>query len=180
MKTRVLSKLKWLISKSVFAPIGKGAAMEAILAALFHRASATIYMLYGLWAIIGSIYGVPSLIAANGVEWQTLFSIAVAISAAPACFGATFWPSFARMEAFAGTFFVGLILLYMGFLIANQVNQIGTGSWSGVFLIASILVIPTCRCVVVIIFLLRQAAMRDKAYKEYLEARGNSDVEAGE
>ena len=143
--------------------------MEAILASLFHRASATIYACYVVWSIVAIFNGIPSLVAANGSQWQVLFSIAVAITATPAMFGATFWPLFARLEAFAGSAFVGLILLYIGFLVANQLAGVGTGSWAGVFLIMSILVIPGCRCVVVIVFLMRQAAERDRKYQEYLD-----------
>jgi hypothetical protein len=163
--------LKTIRDRSVFATIGKGAEMNAILAALFHRASASIYLCYVLWSTISVFYGIPSLVAARGTDWQVLFSIAVVITAAPACFGATFWPSFARMEAFAGTAFVGLMILYVILLVGNQINNVGSGSWSGVFLILSLMIMPACRCVIVLIFLVRQAAAREKAYLQYLQLR---------
>lgn len=165
---------KRVLGRSVFAPIGKGASMEAILAALFHRASATIYLMYSLWSIVAIFYGIPSLVAARGTDWQVLFSIGVVICAAPACFGATFWPNFARLEAYAGCAFVGLMILYVALLIGNQLNDVGTGSWSGVFLIVSLMIIPACRCIVVIIFLMRQAAAREASYMRYLQTRGES------
>lgn len=171
-KLRSLPLRRWpreIIRRSVFEPVGKGASMEAILASLFHRASATIYFLYVVWAAISIPAGIPSLIAARGTDWQVLFSIAILIATVPACFGAIFWPSFARLEAFMGTAFVGLIILYIGWLVANQVTGVGQGTWAGVFLISSILVMPTCRCVVVIIFLIRQAEERERKYQEYIK-----------
>jgi hypothetical protein len=153
----------------VFARIGKGASMEAILAALFHRASATIYLGYSLWSIAAVFYGIPTLIEARGTDWQVLFSIAVALFSVPACFGATFWPSFARLEAFAGTGFVGLILLYIFYIVVSVVGGIGPSTWASVPLIGTILIIPTCRSFIVIMFLVLQAKEREARYQSYLD-----------
>lgn len=156
---------RW-IGKSVFLPLPKGSSMESMLAAYFHRASATIYFVYCIWSVVAIVLGIPSLIAANGEQWQTIFSISVLIFAAPSCFGATFWPSFARLEAFAGSAFVGLILLYIGFLTSNAIH--GLGPWAGVILITSVLVLPGCRVIIVCVFLLRQARSRKEMYNRYL------------
>lgn len=165
---KLVAVAKTVLDKSVFAHIGKGASMETILAAMFHRASATIYLCYFIWSVVAVFNGIPSLQQANGTQWQTIFSIAVALTAAPATFGATFWPYFARLESFAGSAFVGLIFLYVGFLVAHQLSG-DNGGWAGVIVVASLVVIPACRCIVVILFLMRQAAQREARYQEYLD-----------
>lgn len=167
---------KW-IGKSVFVPLPKASSMESMLATYFHRASSTIYLVYTLWSITSVIYGIPSLIMANGEQWQILFSISVLLFTAPATFGATFWPSFARLEAFAGSGFVGLMLLYEGFLVNNALKDLGPASWSAPVLIFSIFIIPLCRVIIVFVFLTRQAAERRAAYQAYLEAHAANPSE---
>lgn len=141
--------------------------MEVILVALFHRASATLYAIYAAWAVIAFSTGIPSLVAANGQLWQVIFSGLTLITAAPACFGATFWPVFARLEALAGSSFVGLIAVYTATIFYAAV--IGEGPWAGVVIILSVLVMPLCRTIVVIVLLLRQSkedrAIRIQAQK---------------
>ena len=47
-----------ILDKSVFRRIPRAAAMDTLLAMLFHRAAATIYMLYTAWGIIGAVVGI--------------------------------------------------------------------------------------------------------------------------
>src|SRR5690606_4666668 len=105
-----------IYNKSVFRRLPEASSMETILSIMLHRLSATLYLIYALWAVISIVKGVPSLIAANGEEWQVMFSIAVLLFAAPSCFGATFWPSYARLELYAGAGFTTLLAIYMFFL----------------------------------------------------------------
>lgn len=155
MAARAVALLNFIRTKSVFKSMGKHASMESMLATSFHRASATVYFVYSLWAVAAIVNGIPSIIEANGIDVQTAYSIATLLLAAPACFGATFWPLFARLEAYAGSGFVGLILFYLVTLIWDWAA--GDGSITGVIIIASILVIPASRLVIIVVFLIRQA-----------------------
>lgn len=155
---RLVQAVQKAIGKSVFLPMPKGSSMESILAIMFHRVSATLYFIYTAWAIVATLTGIPSLIEARGAQWQVIFSLSVLIFSAPSCFGATFWPSFARMELFAGLGFSVLIGIYTLVLAGNAL--FGLGPWAGVIIISSVAVVPICRVVIVIIFLIRQADER--------------------
>lgn len=144
-----------LINKSVFRRMPKGTAMNDMLAILFHRAAATIYLFYVGWGILQTWQGMPSLVRSNGQDWNTLFAVFIIATCAPACFGATFWPTFARLELIAGSSVVALLLVYMYFLTVSVIQ--GEASWSGWELLLSILVIPVCRTLAVVVFLMRQA-----------------------
>ena len=160
MGRRAVALLNFIRTKSVFNPMGNHASMESMLATSFHRASATVYFVYTLWAAAAIVNGIPSIIEANGIDVQTAYSIATLLLAAPACFGATFWPLFARLEAYAGSGFVGLILFYLATLLWDWIT--GDGSITGVIIIASILVIPASRLVIIVVFLIRQAKANDQ------------------
>jgi len=159
----LVTLLRRVIGRSVFLPMDKKASMETILSIMFHRLSATLYFIYAVWAVVAVINGIPSLVAANGEQWQTIFSIAVFIFAVPSCFGATFWPSFARLELFAGAAFTTLLAIYIFFLVGNALFN--GGSWSGFVIIASVMVVPLSRLIIVILFLVKQADER-KAHQE--------------
>lgn len=162
-------RMRAMASRSVFARLPKAASMETILAAMFHRLSATLYAIYGVWAIVATVAGIPSLIAANGEQWQTIFSIAVLMCTIPSCIGATFWPVFARLELFSGVIFTTLLAIYIFFLVGNALFN--EGSWSGAVIISSVLVVPLVRLIIVFIFLLRQAEVRREAYESYLKMK---------
>lgn len=169
---RAVDYLQRVIGRSVFLPIAKGSTMESILSVMFHRVSATLYFAYSVWAVVSVIAGIPSLIAANGEQWQTIFSIAVLICALPSCFGATFWPSFARLELFAGAAFSTLLAIYLFYLTGNALFN--GGAWAGVVLLTTVLVVPFCRLIIIIMFLLRQAEDRKKRmelYREWVHAQ---------
>jgi len=131
--------------------------MNDLLAIFFHRLAATVYLVYTIWAVMSTITGIPSLIRQNGDLWQVIFSVMVFVTAGSSCFGATFWPRTARLELFAGSSFVSLIAVYVFFAIQNVVTG-GDGSWAGVVLVFSVMVLPACRTVIVYLFLIRQAA----------------------
>lgn len=147
-----------VLNKSVFRKIARGTAMNDILAVLFHRTAATMYFIYTLWAITSILTGIPTVTNSIGDLGQFTFSSLVLITAAPACFGATFWPSFARLELFAGSGFSMAILIYL-YLIFHSIINSGS-ALAGFILIWSIVVLPVARTVIVIIFLLRQAKER--------------------
>jgi hypothetical protein len=152
------SGVKRVLAVSVFKPLSKGTAMDSILTAMFHRLSATLYLIYCIWAVVAVIDGIPSLAQANGEQWQTLFSMAVFVFAAPSCFGATFWPNFARLELFAGAGFTTLLGVYVFFLLGNAVFNGSPLSYA--VILTSVLVVPLARLIIVVMFLLRQAEER--------------------
>jgi hypothetical protein len=154
----ILNKLKIIITTSVFKSIPDNTAMNDVLATIFHRFSATVYAFYSLWAVISVFDGLPTIVKAEGDHFQFWFSVLVLITAAPSCLGATFWPHLARIELFFGASFGGLIALYLYFILKNVIE--GDGSFAGWFLIWSIMVLPTCRTIVVIVLLVRQERER--------------------
>ena len=137
--------------------------MNDILAVLFHRLAATLYLLYSLWAIVSIITGIPSISRLQGDTFQLIFSSVVLITTAPACVGATFWPILARLELFFSSGFIGLLLLYMYFVIYNILFS--HGSWAGSLLVVGYIVLPICRVVIITILLLRQA--REEKVNEF-------------
>lgn len=156
-----MGRIKDTIEASVFKRLSEGSAMSDRIAAYFHRASAIIYFIYSMWAILALIDGIPSLILAQGQDWQLLFSAVALVFTGPAAFGATFFPKYARTEMASGLLFVGLMLLYVGILVYSAIYL--DGSWAGATIISSILVIPVFRVMVVIILLLEQAKQKRKS-----------------
>lgn len=181
--TMLLSLLQWvqggvrrIVARSVFKPLPKGTAMDTILTSMFHRLSATLYLIYCAWAVAAIIDGIPSLARANGEQWQTLFSIAVLIFAAPSCFGATFWPSFARLELFAGAAFTSILGIYIFFLFGNSLFHGGAISY--VVIVMSVLVVPLARLIIVVVFLLRQAEERKEMAAVFSSTQQSAESEA--
>ena len=161
------------VTRSVFRRLPRGSSMDSVLAMMFHRLSATLYFIYAVWAVVAVIAGIPSLVTANGTQWQTLFSIAVFIFALPSCIGATFWPTFARLELYSGVLFTTLLFIYIFFLVGNALYH--EGSWSGLVIIASVLVVPLVRLLIVCMFLLEQTNERKERVAAYLaELNGES------
>lgn len=138
-----------IFNKSVFRPIERGSSMDSILATLFHRGSATLYLMSTLWGVAFLLSGrnFPDL-------WSLFLPVAVIVAAPIACLGATFWPIFARLEMVAGSSFVGLVVVYTLFTTWRAI--VGFTPWSGVFVLLAMLVFPVARVAVICVFLLRQ------------------------
>lgn len=149
-----MTTLKNVLDNSVFNRTPRGLPMNDVLAVLFHRSAATLYLIYVFWAAISIVGGIPSVIHGLGGLGQIIFSVIVICTAGPACFGATFWPNMARLELFAGSSFIMSMLIYIFFLIQSTI-QYGS-SISSIFLALSFLVLPIARTAIVIVFLLRQ------------------------
>lgn len=133
--------------------------MDTILATMFHRSAATLYFLYTLWACIALITGIMPLTEGLGdLIGRLVFPVLVLCTAGPAGIGASFWPNMARLELFAGSAFVMALLIYLWFIGARILT--GEGTWAGLIVSLSYLVIPAARTVLVIILLLRQAEER--------------------
>jgi hypothetical protein len=147
--------------RSVFRPVPSGTHMNAILAILSHRFAATVYLIYAIWAVVSIITGIPTIENEAGTSFQLIFSSLVLIIAGPACVGAAFWPVLARLELFFSSGFLGLLVLYMYFVINNVINN--GGSWAGSILVLSYMVLPGYRVLIIIVLLLRQAKEEKEA-----------------
>lgn len=153
-----MTTLKNIIRNSVFNNIPKGLPMNDMLAVLFHRSAATLYLIYATWAVISIALGIPSIISGIGDTGQIFFSLLVLFTAGPACFGSTFWPNMARLELFSGSAFVMTMLIYLFFQVQYAIYT--ENSWAGVVISLSFLVLPIARTAIVITFLLRQTQER--------------------
>lgn len=153
-----MRKISELVGRSVFKKMAPGREMNAILAVVFHRSAATLYLLYFAWGVAQTIQGAPSLVLNNGQTWTTIFAILVMITTAPSCFGATFWPNFARLELFAGSSVVTLLFAYIAILGYNTffLHNSTVGGW---ILSITVIVIPAARTAVVFLFLSNQAEL---------------------
>lgn len=151
-----MTTFKKIVTHSVFRRLEPGMPMDHILAMLFHRAAATMYFIYMLWALFALTFGImPITEGVGAIIGRVIFPIIVLISSSLAAFGATFWPNMARLELFAGSAFVMGLLIYLYFVFIRILS--GEGSWASLVVLFSILVIPAARTVIIIIFLLRQA-----------------------
>lgn len=157
--------MRRILSRSVFKPMPRGMAMNDVLAILFHRSAATVYMLYALWAIVSFI---PAPNTASPVTTEELgymigrviFPLVVLILSTISGIGAIFWPVMARVELFAGSAFCASLLIYSVLTIGRAIE--GTSSWSSVVLIFAVIVLPVARTVIVYLFLVRQAEERKR------------------
>lgn len=158
MPKRILKAGNWVLQRSVFRKMPKETAMDTLLAQYFHRLAATMYFAYTVWAVVSIVQGIPTIRDQSSDYFQILFSAIIFSTAGPACFGAAFWPSFARLEMAVGSSFTVVLTVYLYFILQNIF--FGDGTWPGLVLIASVLVLPVCRSAIVAIFLLRQARQR--------------------
>lgn len=150
-----------IIHKSVFRRIPKNTPMNDILAVLFHRLAATTYLLYALWAVFAIIDGIPSITRAQGDIFTFWFATAILVVTLPACLGATFWPRLARLELFAGGSFTGLLVFYYFVLFRGVIEQ--HTSIAGFVILLSVVILPLCRTIVVVLLLIRQAKREQEA-----------------
>lgn len=140
--------------KTVFHRI-PGHNMSDTFAIVFHRLAVVVYGIYASWGLAAFFTSTPTLNTSDA-SWTMLFPIFVFLTAAPAGVGAMFFPMAARVELFAGSGFVALMLVYIFF--ALQAALSGAGLWSSVVLILSVLVMPICRTAMIVFFLILQAS----------------------
>lgn len=138
--------LRDLYDVSVFKPIRTSSIVGSnkVLVALFHRSAATLYLVYSIWGLLSVLDGLPVLSHTAGNVWQESFSAAIALVCIPACIGATFFPKTARLEMIAGSSFVSLIIIYIGFTFWSIITN-GAPSIQGGILLLSLLVLPVAR-----------------------------------
>lgn len=154
-----MNKLLVLINRSVFHGSTRGASMDSILATMFHRVSATMYLGFAAWAVVSAIYFMPDLLGSGEQGFRAILAIGVLVVSLPACFGATFWPSLARMEAFFGAGLVGVLIAYLWDVVEDAFA--GHDSWRTVTTVLIFLIVPMTRWSIVVLFLVRQAKVRE-------------------
>lgn len=171
---------QYLYDISVFKPIRMSEIIGAdkVLVALFHRSAATIYALYSMWGVAATIGGIPSIAETAGAGWQLAFSSVVALISIPCAVGATWFPKTGRLEMFAASSMVALLLVYFCILnyrgIAEGTPSINITS----ILIFSLCVIPAARVAFVYRYLLDSETKRNVVDVEELISRagGGDDV----
>jgi hypothetical protein len=158
--TKPAKLIERIYRASVFAPITRELVGVRLMATLFHRGSATLYLGYAIWGIASAIFGIPSLIETHGHLWQIGFSFLVFMACAPAAVGATFFPKLARLEMFMASAFVGLIVLYIGTLIVSGIVGHDPGRPISAILIGTVLIFPAIRVIFIYYALIKNEENR--------------------
>ena len=133
--------------------------MDSVLATMFHRVSAMMYLGFAIWASVSMLYFMPDLLGPGEQGFRAILAIGVFLMSVVACFGATFWPSFARLEAFFGAGLVGVLVAYVWDVVEDALA--GLDTWRVVSGVMIFLIVPTARLVIVTLFLIRQAKVRE-------------------
>lgn len=145
---------KKLYHYSVFNPMRVGSIPPTmVIAMLFHRTAATVYLLYALWGIVTGFGTSPTLDDHNSELFSNFFSLFVVLTAIPASVGATFFPRTGRLEMFSASAFTGLMLVYLAFSLGRVIT--GEAQWGSIILLLSILVLPIARFSFILITLVR-------------------------
>jgi len=148
--------MRKLISNTVFNPIGPDWKPDKVLAVLFHRSAATLYLIYALWSVAAIFGSIPSIVQLQGDLVQDFFSLLVAPIAFAAFVGAVYFPKLARLEMYTAASLVTLVFVYEIF-VAITFFQGDPSKGVGFILNLSHLVIPTARIIFIYVTLIKQA-----------------------
>lgn len=148
--------MRKFISHTVFTPIGNDWFPDKVLAVLFHRSAATLYLLYALWGVASLFRYAPYIMAGKGDLGLSLIASLVIPIMLAAFIGALYFPIFARLEMYSSASFVTLLLLYAVFLLVGYF-QGDTHNGIEIILTLSRLVIPSARIVFIYVTLIKQA-----------------------
>jgi len=144
------------ISKTVFNPIGKEWLPDKVLAVLFHRSAATLYLIYSAWGVAAIFGSIPTIINFQGDTAQTFFSLLIAPISFLAFIGALYFPKLARLEMYSASSLVTLVAIYE-FFVGYAFLQ-GDGPHGVAFILnLSHLVIPISRIIFIYVTLIKQA-----------------------
>lgn len=152
--------MKKFLSTTVFNPLEKVETPDKILAVLFHRSAATLYLIYFAWGLTSLFQLIPTIFMQQGSLFQQIFSVAVVATSGTAFVGATFFPRTGRLELFAGAAVTALITFYVGSLFfAGLTNLTVDGSKIPAAVYGSShLVVPIARTIFIYKTLTRVAA----------------------
>lgn len=152
-----------LLKNTVFEPIADDWKPDKVLAVLFHRSAATLYLIYFLWGSTSIVGSIPTLVNTQGDFFQIFFSILVACVSLLAFFGALRFPILARLEMFSAASLATLVLVYEIFLAFALFQGDRAGLGPAFVLSLSYLVVPTSRMVFIYVTLIKQAGGKDAA-----------------
>ena len=144
--------------RSVFHSTPPSYAMSDVIATLFHRMAATVYIIYSAWASVAIWSTLPALTNLAGAQWATIFAVIFLGTTALSAVGAAFFPLLARLELFAGSAFAALLLVYFAFTLKAAVFD--AGSWTAPLFVLGVAVLPSVRTLMILFFLLKQADTR--------------------
>lgn len=105
---------------TVFNPIDKQATANEVMATILHRTAFTLYSIYTIWGILVAIDNLPNLNLGN--PYVDFFGFFFAPIAATAAFGALYFPRHGRLEMYAASALVPLIVAYLIFISHNAFN----------------------------------------------------------
>jgi len=145
--------LQRIRSRTVFAPVTAGTPSDTILAVLYSRTAATLYLIYFVWSVTALTVGIPTVLRAQGDFGLLVFAILVMATSAPMLVGASCFPRLGRLELYASSAFVVLALFYLVIVAINVL--VGHGALAGFVLISSVLVVPLSRSAFIFWTLLR-------------------------
>lgn len=149
--------MRSLLKNTVFEPLEDDWKPDKVLAVLFHRSAATLYLIYFCWGISSIIGRIPSIVEAQGDLFQTVFSALVSIVSGLAFFGALQFPSHARLEMYSAASFATLVFIYEIFLAFTFFDGFNPSYGPAFLLSLSYLVIPLSRVVFIYVTLVKQA-----------------------
>lgn len=149
--------MRSLLKNTVFEPLEDDWKPDKVLAVLFHRAAATLYLIYFLWGVSAIIGRIPSLVEAQGDLFQTVFSALTAIVSILAFFGALQFPNRARLEMYSAASLATLVFVYGIFLAITFFDGFSPTYGPAFLLSLSYLVIPLSRVVFIYVTFVKQA-----------------------
>lgn len=155
-----MEKVFSLFGQTVFSNIPKNAVADKILAILFHRSAAMLYLIYAAWGLTSMFGFTPIIILTEAGEFQRVFAVAIFAFSTAAFFGALFFPRRGRLELFAGAGVSALIAFYVGslFLAGFMGNDPDAAKIPGAVYGASHLVVPIARTIFIYLTLIKKAA----------------------
>lgn len=169
-----MNVLRRIYKASVFSPITRELVGVRLLVTLFHRGMAVLYFLFAVWGVASAVFGIPSLQQSQGHLWQFVYSLLVFAAAAPAMIGSTFFPRLARLEMYASSSFVSLIVFYIAQLFIGGVLSGDASRPITSILIATIAVFPILDVVFIYLTLVKGEQAR-QLLKKVLEELARND-----
>jgi len=152
-----MNSLRKLRDATVFKPINPDDNSNIILATLYHRSAATLYLVYVVWGVVSFAQLVPTHFIEQGSFFQQVFSTAVTFAALIAMCGALFFPKTGRFELFAGSTVAILFLLYIVLIFIAVLNG-DTDKLPTLVFGASHLVVPISRTIFIYLTLIKTAS----------------------
>lgn len=113
---RYLKHLLEVRKKSVFLKVPPEVTDTARGMMYFHRVTVILYLMYSIWGLFTIFSFVPALAAIPHGFIQLFLGVGIVMTAIPAAVGAGWFYHTARLELFAGSAFLGLVIIYLGYL----------------------------------------------------------------